>query len=219
MSDQEPLLPAHNVPNGYDIVDVNASTSGRHSRRAKAAYILEHPTFHKTVIALITIDALCVLADLAYSFLSSTCEPPGGEDNPAWLEVLAQISLAITTFFLVEIPLNLWAFGFQYMNPLGPVPHAILHLFDTIIILTTFTFEVILRGKERELAGLLVILRLWRLVKLVGGVAVGAGEIEEETVKELEETKSKLKQVQAQLEEALNENAQLRLEIQQLQGS
>ena len=53
----------------------------------------------------------------------------------------------------------------------------------------------------------------------LSGVAVGAGEIEEETVKELEETKSKLKQVQAQLEGALNENAQLRLELQQLQGS
>ena len=47
--------------------------------------------------------------------------------------------------------------------------HAGLHLFDSLIIVTTFVLEVILKGRERELAGLLIVLRLWRLVKLVGG--------------------------------------------------
>ena len=56
------------------------------------------------------------------------------------------------------------------MNPFGSSPHASLHAFDAIVIVTTFTLEVALRGKEKELAGLLIILRLWRLVKLVGGV-------------------------------------------------
>jgi voltage-gated hydrogen channel 1 len=64
---------------------------------------------------------------------------------------------------------TLWAFGVRYYVPFGPVTHAGLHLFDAIIILTTFVLEVVLRGKEREVAGLLIILRLWRLVKLVGG--------------------------------------------------
>lgn len=75
----------------------------------------------------------------------------------------------ITTLFLVEIPLTLWALGHEFYNPFGRIPHSSLHLFDAIIILTTFVLEVILRGKERELAGLLIILRLWRLLKLVGG--------------------------------------------------
>lgn len=121
------------------------------------------------IIRQIATDAACVLADLGYSFLTPGCEPPGEEGTPAWLTVLANISLAITTFFLIEIPLSLWAFGFQYMNPLGGAPHAGLHAFDAAVIITTFVLEVILRGKERELAGLLIILRLWRLVKLVGG--------------------------------------------------
>ena len=69
-------------------------------------------------------DAACVLADLSYSFLSPSCAPPGEEDSPAWLEVLAQVSLTITTLFLVEIPLTLWALGVQYVNPFGPVAHA-----------------------------------------------------------------------------------------------
>lgn len=104
-----------------------------------------------------------------YTFLSESCTPPEGEDAPKWLEVFSNLSLGINTFFLIEIPLALWAFGMQYYNPFGPVPHSILHLFDATIIVVTFILEVVLRGRERELAALLIILRLWRLVKLVGG--------------------------------------------------
>lgn len=117
----------------------------------------------------IATDAVCVLIDLGYTVLSEECTPVGGE-SPEWLKVLAHISLVITYLFLIEIPLSLWAFGRQYMNPFGPVTHASLHAFDAFIILTTFILEVVLRGRERELAGLLIILRLWRLVKLVGGL-------------------------------------------------
>ena len=115
------------------------------------------------------VDSACVLADLAYTFLSAECTPIEGPDTPVWLNVLAQISLAITTFFLVEIPLTVWALGVQNYNPFGSVPHAALHFFDAIVIVTTFVLEVVLRGRERELASLLIILRLWRLVKLVQG--------------------------------------------------
>lgn len=104
-----------------------------------------------------------------YTVLSDTCEPPEGPDSPLWLTILAHLSLTITTLFLAEIPITLWAMGFKFYNPLGSVPHASLHLFDSCIILITFVLEIVLRGREQELAGLLIILRLWRLVKLVGG--------------------------------------------------
>jgi len=83
--------------------------------------------------------------------------------------VLSLISITITTLFLIEIPLTLWSFGLEFYNPYGRFPHASLHIFDAFIIVTTFVLEAILRGKERELAGLLIILRLWRLLKLAGG--------------------------------------------------
>lgn len=92
-----------------------------------------------------------------------------GPDAPLWLDILAHVSLGITTLFLAEIPVTLWAMGPSYFNPFGHFPHAGLHLFDALVIIGTFVLEVVLRGRERELAGLLIILRLWRLVKLVGG--------------------------------------------------
>lgn len=61
------------------------------------------------------------------------------------------------------------AFGPQYYNPLGHITHAAPHLFDAAIIVTPFILEVVVKGRERELAGMLIVLHSWRLVKLVGG--------------------------------------------------
>jgi len=199
MSETQPLL-VHDPESPHN-------KAAKPSWRTRTAGFLIHPTLHKTVIALIAFDAIFVLADLAYTFLTPDCPAP---ESPEWLEVLAHISLAITTLFLIEIPLSLWALGFQYMNPFGTAPHAGLHAFDSIIIVTTFTLEVALRGREKELAGLLIILRLWRLVKLVGGVAVGVGEIDEETIELLEDTRRELEKTKVELATAQEENKKLK---------
>ncbi|KAH9952182.1 hypothetical protein B0H21DRAFT_17404 [Amylocystis lapponica] len=210
MSEQQPLLPSHNAS--------DPEATKHTSWRERTAEILESPILHKTVISLVLIDSACVLADLGYTFLSEDCTPSEGPDAPVWLTVLAHISLAITTFFLVEIPITLWASGLAYFNPRGRVPHATLHLFDAIVILTTFVLEVVLRGRERELASLLIILRLWRLVKLVQGIAVSAGEFEEQDARLLEETRQELEGVIVALAEARDENAKLRARVAHLES-
>ncbi|KAH9981257.1 hypothetical protein BGW80DRAFT_1269315 [Lactifluus volemus] len=215
--EQQPLLPSSYAADQTDQTD-QSQTSGPSTWRNRFAEALESPTVHKLVITLIVIDAVCVLVDLAYTVLSPECEPEGAPDAPEWLEVLSLISTVITTLFLVEIPLTLWAFGHEFYNPFGRIPHSVLHLFDAIIILTTFVLEVILRGKERELAGLLITLRLWRLLKLVGGVAVGAGEIEEETYKELARVKAELGVAHLALTKAQDESRELRERIELLES-
>ncbi|KAH9005197.1 hypothetical protein EDB86DRAFT_2882188 [Lactarius hatsudake] len=192
-SEQEPLLPSSYSQDRRD----QSQTASPSTWREHVSEALESPTAHKSVITLIVIDAGCVLVDLAYTLLSSECEPSGGPDAPAWLEVLSFISTVITTLFL----------------PHGRVPHASLHLFDATIIVTTFVLEVVLRGKERELVGLLITLRLWRLLKLVGGVAVGAGEIEEDTVKELAQVKCELEKSRSALVQTREENQELRARV------
>ncbi|KDQ60723.1 hypothetical protein JAAARDRAFT_31699 [Jaapia argillacea MUCL 33604] len=210
MSEQQPLLSS----------DVEAGNEEEKvlTWRERTGEFLESAPLHKFVITLIAIDAICVLADLSYSFLSEGCTPEGPE-GPLWLEILSHISLTITTFFLVEIPLSIWAFGLAYYKPGGEVLHSSLHLFDACVIVTTFVLEVVLRGKERELASLLIILRLWRLVKLVGGIAVGAGEVEEEIAKDLAETNRRLNETLNVLAHTKEENEKLRARIVNLGGS
>ncbi|KAJ4501519.1 hypothetical protein C8R41DRAFT_892177 [Lentinula lateritia] len=204
MSEQQPLL--------QDAEAGENSNPSPLSFRERLAFWLESQLFHKIVIALITIDAAIVLTDLGYTLLSPNCTTEGPE-GPQWLEVLTHISLGITAFFLFEIPLALLAFGSDYYNPFGAVPHAILHDFDAVIIVTTFILEVFLKGKQRELAGLLIVLRLWRLVKLVGGIAVGAGELEEDTAKEFAELNTEFEKTKRELSEEQEENKKLRARL------
>ncbi|KAJ3726135.1 hypothetical protein C8R42DRAFT_718370 [Lentinula raphanica] len=233
-SEQQPLLQ-------HDPEAAESSSSGSRSisHRERLAEWLESPYFHKIVIALITIDAAIVLTDLGYTLLSPNCTQEGPE-GPEWLEILTHISLGITAFFLLEIPLALFAFGLDYYNPIGTVPHAMLHDFDAIIIVTTFILEVFLKGKQRELAGLLIVLRLWRLVKLVGGyysvvcprkyigllthkpitgIAVGAGELEEDTAKEFAALSRELDQTKRELYNMQEENKTLRSRLGNLRQS
>jgi hypothetical protein len=154
-----------------------------------------------------------------------------------WLEILSHFSLAITTFFLLEIPLSIWAFGFRYYNPFGDNPHASLHIFDAVIIIMTFVLEFVLKGKEKEVAGLLVVLRLWRLVKLVGGmcfcqcvvldvsdsfckigIAIGAGHIGEEEAKQLAEAQEELERLRQELISTKEENSRLQSQLDALRG-
>lgn len=200
-------------PEQQPLLHAEQDTGTLDSWHSKLGEILEAQLFHKVVIALITIDAACVLADLGYTLLSTSNCTPTGPEGPQWLEVLAHISLVITTFFLVEIPLALWAFGLQYYNPLGQVTHASLHLFDAAIIITTFVLEITLKGKERELGALLIVLRLWRLVKLVGGITVGAGEISEENDHVLLDTRRQLESLKSELEIVSRENRELRARL------
>ncbi|KAH9842681.1 uncharacterized protein C8Q71DRAFT_720158 [Rhodofomes roseus] len=220
MSEQEPLLP---TSSSYDRDVDQGGTSKEASWKEWTAELLESPKLHKAVITLartlftpcVLIDSACVLGDLGYTFLKENCVP---EDNqPVWLTVLSHISLAITTFFLVEIPLTIWAQGWRYYKPGGQALHSSLHFFDAVVIVTTFVLEVVLRGRERELAGLLIILRLWRLVKLVQGIAVSAGELEEDNVRQLEETRRELEGMIVALADTREENRKLRLRIHELE--
>ncbi|KAF8628401.1 hypothetical protein AX15_003925 [Amanita polypyramis BW_CC] len=213
MPEDQPLL----VQDPED-TDQDCNAEGQATaRREVVANFLEKTLVHKVVIALIAVDATCVLADLSYTLLSQNCAPEDPE-GPFWLEVFSDVSFAITTSFLVEIPLALWAFGFSYYNPLGDIPYALLHMCDALIIVTTFTLEILLKGRERELAGLLIVLRLWRLVKLVGGVAVGAGELGEEGAKRLAEIEKELHETRTALRTVCIENDGLKHRIAVLEG-
>ncbi|PIL24133.1 transporter [Ganoderma sinense ZZ0214-1] len=220
MSEQDPLLPTSNAQNAENRLVSQSPPPGTRYQRAKArtAEFLESDPLHYLVITLVLIDSACVLADLTYTFLSEDCTPIEGPDAPWWLGVLAHVSLAITTLFLVEIPASIWALGARKFNPFSGQPHAALHFFDAIVIITTFVLEVILRGRERELASLLVVLRLWRLVKLVQGIAVSAGELQEEQASALADTQEELKQALLSLQETRAENKQLRARLSRYEG-
>ncbi|KZT53845.1 hypothetical protein CALCODRAFT_500590 [Calocera cornea HHB12733] len=172
---------------------------------------LESRTVHWFILSLIVVDSLLVVADLAYTLFQTQCPP--SEELPLPLEISEYASIIISSIFVIEVPLSVWALGWEFYDPIYGVPHAPLHDVDAIVVIGTFILEVVLRGRDRELAGLFVLLRFWRIVKLVGGVAVGVGEIDEESAKRLAKARIRIKYQDKEIDRLKTENDVLKRRI------
>ncbi|KAM0747140.1 hypothetical protein T439DRAFT_328910 [Meredithblackwellia eburnea MCA 4105] len=176
MAETEPLLPSTStMPRSASIA---SSSHEPRNLKERLAEKLESRRAHWAVVFLTSLDAIFVLCDIGFDFLKDQrciCDDSCAED-PAILEVFAWFSLVITSIFLLEIPLSLYCFGRRHY---WSVEHAYLHLFDAVVISVTFCLEVFLKGREAEIAGLLVLLRLWRLIKLVSTLSVDVTEYNE----------------------------------------
>lgn len=72
----------------------------------------------------------------------------------------------------------------------------VLSFLDALVILLSFTFQVlVLRGLDSEIAGLVIVLRLWRIVSVVEGSIEASVELKEEEVERLREELEGLKGV------------------------
>lgn len=70
------------------------------------------------------------------------------------------------------------------------------HIFDALVIIVSFLVDVLTRGVVEEVASLVVILRLWRFVKIIEEMSVGASEQMEDLelrIEQLEKENSDLK--------------------------
>lgn len=109
------------------------------------------------------------------------------QDHSQSLSVHVELTNTLAGLFILEPPLALLAFDLAYFSP----RHHVLHLFDTFVVIVSFALIFVrpersattgTNGKEGQgsLASLVVVLRMWRLVKVVDEVAMGGEEMGEE---------------------------------------
>lgn len=163
------------------------------------AVFLESTTSHIAIIVLTLIDLSLIIIELVLSsfFPNSETSPHSVHDAE---NVLSWISIAIASIFTVEQLLKLFVFGPHYFANFW-------HLFDAFVIITSLVLECVLKGAARETASLLIIFRLWRLVRVVHSIAESLHfesearlEVhhlhEEKLEKELAEEKEKLRKAE-----------------------
>ncbi|BGO90235.1 hypothetical protein NBRC10512_002438 [Rhodotorula toruloides] len=161
------------------------SVSGFSRFRRKLGETLKQSWVEWTILALCLTDFTISMTQISYFFLrDTTCEctkscPP----DPPILEFCDILSLLITGAFVVEILLDFTAFGPAYY--LTDRFHW-LHSADAVVILVAFVLEVVLKGTEKQIASLITILRLWRLIKLVSSAEVSLTSYEEMSMYERE---------------------------------
>ncbi|KAI9358792.1 hypothetical protein BD770DRAFT_442993 [Pilaira anomala] len=187
--------------------------------REKLGEKLETQNFHIAVLGLVAIDTICAVIQIVYTFFHE-CQAPftalsssSSKEGLLFIafEMAEVIGISIVFLFLVECILCLIAFGPGYYLP--GWPHWKLHVFDAFVVIMSVVLEVGLRGKEREVAGLLIIFRLWRIVKVVESVIKSVSFTHEEELESLKEAykelESKLKMQEEKNQELLNKLSQL----------
>ncbi|RIA93914.1 hypothetical protein C1645_761306 [Glomus cerebriforme] len=163
--------------------------------RDRLADLFESRKAHWITLGLVTADFISVFAVIIVSFLWPEFE----EEEHIVFVILEYIAFIINAIFVVEVVLKLFIFGIRYYTK---VQHWPLHCFDAIIVITTFLLDFSLSGKQREVAGLLILFRLWRLIKVLSTVAVGLIEYDEDKSDQL---KSQIKLLKEGLDSILTE--------------
>ncbi|CAG8511607.1 12926_t:CDS:2 [Acaulospora morrowiae] len=154
---------------------------------------MQSRNWHWFILCLVASDFFCVMTSITITFLW----PEKEQEEHYVIETLSIIAFVINTVFVIEVILNLFVFGVRYFLTGS---HWFIHLFDASVVIMTFLLELSLKGKEREVAGLLIVFRFWRLIKVLSSVAVGLGEYDEEKVEELEK---KIEELEGELKSLL----------------
>lgn len=150
--------------------------------------------FHALVVAL-------TICDVALLFISIVIEETAGKHRYYdTLEGLSYASLAILSFFMLEIVTTLFVFGpMYYWKGEGWM----MRCFDAAIVVTSFSFELAFRGTEEQIAALLIVLRLWRIFKIVTTTTIVIDEQLTERIEALERENQQLRDENAKLRAAV----------------
>lgn len=182
------------------------------------AHNFETTRFHMAIIGLTFLDMVFIVTELLVQVVASTtsCRLVDAEGhykaelvfspsvNTA-LEVLFWLSISILVLFCTEISMKFMVFG-----PLYFFRHP-FELFDAVVIVTSLVLDLVFHGQEEGVAiEVLIVLRMWRLVRIMDSVA---GEVKDNLELQKHKFEKKLKEMEKKIEERDREIAELKAKV------
>lgn len=142
-------------------------------QRAQARAFLRSKTKHYIVMTLVALDVAAILADIFVALIACDMHLEKEEWVHRVREGLHVTAAVFSGLFLGELVGCVWAEGLRWFREW-------FHCFDAFVILASFLIDVLEQGTLEEIGSLIVILRLWRFVKIVDELGVSAEERNEE---------------------------------------
>ncbi|KAI8909372.1 hypothetical protein DFJ77DRAFT_472270 [Powellomyces hirtus] len=163
--------------------------------RHRAAEILDMHRVHIAIIALVLVDLALVITEIILSFLEqqSNCNKDPtlpnehAHEEALWIVILNRLSIAILCLFCFEHSLRMFALG------LGDYLRNPLHAFDAAVVVGSLVLELVLKGPAQEIVGLLIVLRCWRIVRVIDGVATAIKAEKEAEIHRIKRENQRLK--------------------------
>ncbi|KAK3576548.1 hypothetical protein CHS0354_011225 [Potamilus streckersoni] len=154
------------------------------SFREKLKSIIHSHKFQIIIICIVVIDCLLVIAELLFDLeiihTSEHSEVP---------HILHYTSIGILGLFIIELIVRLYAVRLEFFR------HKI-EIFDAIIIIVSFVLDIVFRnatGPESG-TGLLIVLRLWRVVRILNGIVISVKKEADEKIHKERKRREKCEQ-------------------------
>ncbi|KAI0838693.1 hypothetical protein F5Y06DRAFT_267574 [Hypoxylon sp. FL0890] len=166
--------------------------TGYHRAQVATSRFVNSRAKHWLILILIILDVAGILSDIFIALI--TCETGVGDDK--WVKptrnALGVFSLSLSCVFLVELFLSVFADGLGYFK-------SWFHSFDASVIVIGFAVDLFENNTAEEIASLIVLLRLFRFVKIVDEFSVEASEQTDDLRKRIEDLETRNAALEAQL--------------------
>ncbi|EDO34401.1 predicted protein [Nematostella vectensis] len=173
--------------------------------RPRLCEIIHGQKAQYTIIALVIIDCIIVIAELLVDLEILKVH----HDNPA-PHILHDVSIAILSLFIIELIVKIYAMGMEFF-------HHKLEVFDGIVVIVSFALDIAFSGgNAAEGASLLIILRLWRVTRIVNGIILSVKMQDEKKIHHLHKV---IEELQEELDRLKTRNAELENELKTLKGT
>lgn len=118
--------------------------------------------FQVVIICLVVLDALLVLAELILDLKIIQ-----SDENDYAVEVFHYMSFAILGFFIIEVFLKIFVYRLEFF-------YHKFEILDAIVVVVSFVLDLVFLFKKHqfEALGLLILLRLWRVVRIINGIII-----------------------------------------------
>ncbi|KAM9371508.1 voltage-gated hydrogen channel 1 [Phaethornis superciliosus] len=131
--------------------------------------------FQILVVCLVVLDALLVLGELLMDL--DIIHPDKYHITP---KIFQYLSLSILTIFVIEVGIKLFVYRCEFF-------HHKFEVLDGIVVIVSFILDVtfIFRKTEFEGLGLLILLRLWRVARIINGIILSVKTSSDQQVSQL----------------------------------
>ncbi|KAL1426528.1 hypothetical protein MTO96_018265 [Rhipicephalus appendiculatus] len=131
--------------------------------REKLSALLHSTKFQIAIVVLVVLDCLLVITELLVELEILKLH----EHSYIAPKIIHSLSIFILSLFLVEIVAKMYAYRLSFFQ------HK-MEVFDAAIVIISFALDVAFRDPESAAngAGLIIVLRLWRVARLLNGIVL-----------------------------------------------